>query len=133
MPELANIMNNLFDRSPLYNSGECTKQPAVNIAETDDHFALEFAVPGYKKEDFKLEVNNHVLTVSAEPKTNTEQTEKYHSRQFEASPFSRSFNLHKERIDEGQVAAAYENGVLTVRLAKREEAKPKPARTINVA
>lgn len=135
MPELANIMNNFFDRSPLYFKNDCTHQAAVNILENDDNVLLEVMAPGFKKENFKVEVNNNVLTISADlgdtPKDET--TDNYRRREFAVAPFTRSFNLHKERIDDSKVEARYENGILTVALAKREEAKPKPSRTIEIA
>lgn len=134
MPELANIMNNMFDRSPLYNTADCNCQPAVNISETDDHFVLEVAAPGFKKEDFKLEVNNNVLTISGQVDENKDgKTENYRRKEFGITSFTRTFTLHKERVDDGQINASYENGILTVTLAKREEAKPKPSRMIEIA
>ena len=134
MPELANIMNNLFDRSPLFPHADHSFQPAVNVTETADNYLLEFAVPGFKKEDFKVEVNNHVLTVSTEiEEVKREEGNVYTRREFAVKPFSRSFNLSKQRIDDGQIEARYENGILALRLAKREEAKPKPSRLIDIA
>jgi HSP20 family protein len=131
MPELANIMNNIFDRSPLYT--EAAGKPAVNIAQNEDQYVLEFAVPGYKKEDFKVEINNHVLTVSAQLNESVDNDNRFTHREFSVKPFSRVFNLNKHQVDESSVEARYENGILTLHIAKREEAKPKPARTIEVA
>ncbi|MFT3737558.1 MAG: Hsp20 family protein [Breznakibacter sp.] len=133
MPELADIMNNFFDRSPLFSKNDNDCQPAVNVVENNDNYLLEVMAPGFKKENFKVEVNNNVLTISASLNDEQKETaENYRRKEFTVAQFSRSFNLHKERIDDGQIEARYENGILTVVLAKREEAKPKPSRMIEI-
>lgn len=104
--------------------------PPVNIKESDADFELELSVPGRVKEDFKIEIDKAVLTVSA--KTEDEKTEKspkYTRREFTARTFKRSFNL-PDSIDVDAIKAAYENGILSFRLPKKAEALPKPKREI---
>lgn len=133
MPELYNIMNNVFDRSPLCRDFKNGHQaPAANILENEQSFIIEMAVPGFLKEDFKLELDNHLLTISAEKAKSENEGLTVLRQEFTPVSFQRTFTLSKEAVDESAIEAAYENGVLTIRLAKREEAKPKPARTIAV-
>ncbi len=107
--------------------------PAVNVMESDTEYTLEFAAPGLKKEDFNIEINEDVITVSAERKEEKESTEegKYTRREFSYSSFKRSFNL-PDTVDQENVKALQENGVLKVVLPKREEVVVNTKRTIEV-
>jgi|SRR5690606_8330284 HSP20 family protein len=107
--------------------------PAVNIKENERDFELELAVPGMKKEDFNVEVDNNVLTISAETKSNEEVSEdNYTRREFAFSSFKRSFTL-PETVNDGSIDASYKDGVLKLTLPKKEEALPKPKRLIDIA
>ena len=109
--------------------------PAVNIKETETDFTVELAVPGKKKDDFNVEVNNDVLTISSETKTENEEKAndgKYTRREFSYSSFKRSFTL-PETVDEDKIKASYEDGVLRLALPKKEEALPKPKKLIEIA
>ncbi|GMN09471.1 Hsp20/alpha crystallin family protein [Croceitalea sp. MTPC9] len=109
------------------------KMPAVNIRENEKDFELEFAIPGFKKEDFNIEVDNDVLTVSSELKNESEvKEENFTRKEFSFSSFKRAFTL-PETIDEGKINANYEDGILRLTLPKREEALPKPKRLIEIA
>ncbi|NNE78518.1 MAG: Hsp20/alpha crystallin family protein [Pricia sp.] len=104
--------------------------PAVNIKEGDKEYELELAVPGRKKEDFDIEIDNDVLTISSEIKHEDEvKDENYTRREFGFSSFKRSFTL-PETIDHTNIEAKYEDGLLRFTLPKKEEALPKPKRTI---
>lgn len=105
--------------------------PSANIAETDDEWRIELMVPGMKKEDFHLEVEQNKLTVSAEIKESAE-TLKYNYREFHKRSFKRRFNLPEGKIDEAAVTAAYNEGILVVTLPKLEEAKQRGPRTIEI-
>ena len=106
--------------------------PSVNIKESENAFNLELAAPGLTKADFKIELHEDILTISAEQKVDNEVKEdKYTRREFSFQSFKRSFNL-PETIDTSNINAKYENGVLLVDLPKKEEAKPQPARTIEI-
>ena len=121
------IYGNPFDSSPFMTL------PAVNISESDDKFVVELAAPGLKKEDFKIEVEERVLKISAESKTENKSDDKRYSRsEFSYASFSRSFNL-PELVSADSISAEYQNGVLAINLPKREEAKPKPVREIKVS
>ena len=109
--------------------------PAVNIKETDKAFTVQLAAPGFSKEDFKIELDNDLLTISSEIKA--EKTEeanegKYTKKEFYQSSFKRSFKL-PETINEQDINAAYQDGILVIELPKKEEALPKAKRTVEIS
>ena len=106
--------------------------PAVNIKETDTSFGIELAAPGKTKEDFNIEIDHNVLTISSETKSENEETQgKYTRKEFNYSSFRRAFTL-PETVNTENINATYENGVLNVALPKKEEALPKPKRLIEI-
>lgn len=99
--------------------------PAVNVVEKDDHFRMEFAVPGFSKGDFNLKVDGNVLTVSGEKKTESVKEDgNYTMKEFSCSSFSRSFTL-PETVQHDKISAEYADGVLKVTLPKTPEVRPK--------
>lgn len=106
------------------------KTPPMNIIESGDGYRLELAVPGYKKEDFKINLDGHQLNVSLETESDKAEGETYHRKEFNYSNFSRKYNL-PEAADLDSVEAKYESGLLVVSVSKKEEAKNQ-ARDINV-
>ena len=107
-----------------------TWTPPVDIFQTGDHeLVLKAELPDMSREDIDITVENFVLTVKGEKKLSHEvKEEQYHHAERRYGTFSRSFSL-PQTVDSNRVAAEYKNGVLTVRLPLREEAK---ARTIKV-
>ncbi|MBI5914765.1 MAG: Hsp20/alpha crystallin family protein [Bacteroidetes bacterium] len=115
-----------------FQNGLTQKSPAVNIAETEDSYRLEIAAPGLTKEDFEVKVDKDQLTISAKKAAKEEvKGEKYTRKEFNYFEFKRNFHL-PETIDAGNIKAGYENGVLNVTLEKKPEAKPQPARVIEI-
>ncbi len=109
--------------------------PAVNIKETDTVFGIELAAPGKKKEDFNVEIDHNVLTISSEERSESNEKDgegKYTRKEFNYSSFRRSFTL-PETVNLDSINASYEDGVLHVTLPKKEEALPKPKRLIEIA
>ncbi len=106
-------------------------RPAVNIVETENNFRLEVAAPGLGKEDFKVELEQNRLTISAEKQSEKVEGENLRMREFAYNSFKRSFTLPKT-VDGERIEAKYEQGVLSLVLPKKEEALPKPARTIEI-
>jgi HSP20 family protein len=99
------------------------KVPAVNIAETENEFHIELAIPGLKKEDFKISLDKNILSVAAEKKTeNADESKKYSKREYSYNSFVRSFTL-PETADYAKIDAEYTDGVLKLSVAKKEEAK----------
>ncbi|SDS75307.1 heat shock protein Hsp20 [Mucilaginibacter mallensis] len=100
-----------------------SRVPAVNIAETENEFQIELAAPGLKKEDFKINLDKNVLSVSTEKKAeNVEEGKKFSKREYNYTSFVRSFTL-PETVDHSKIDAEYANGILKLIVAKREEAK----------
>jgi HSP20 family protein len=110
--------------------GEGAWAPAVDIYENDKkELVLKAEVPDVRREDLSVLVENQTLTLKGERKFNQEVKEdQYHLVERAYGTFSRAFRL-PNTVDAGKIAAEYKNGVLTIRLPLREDAKP---RTINV-
>lgn len=105
--------------------------PSVNIVENDTQFVMQLAAPGLEKSDFNIQIENDYLVISAEKKTEKEETGnngKFTRREFNYSSFKRSFQLD-DNINREGISASYENGVLNVTLPKKEETWKKPATT----
>lgn len=125
------VFDDFFNAAPARPAFRSTL-PAVNVKETENDFQLELAVPGLKKEDFNVKVEEGVLTISAERKNEeTENKEGYTRREFRYANFTRRFTL-PESADENTISASYTDGILAVTLPKKEEAKPQPARLIEI-
>jgi HSP20 family protein len=126
--------NSLFDWTNRNLSNQITSLPAVNVAENPEEFVVELAAPGLKKEDFKIEINNNSLVIKSdlEIEKPIENDNSYSRKEFEYHSFQRSFNLNTDIVDHEQIKATYEAGILSVTLPKKEEAKPKPVRTIQI-
>ena len=121
-PWFSDVFDSIINDSFL-NERFLNKVPAVNIAETENEFHIELAVPGLKKEDFKISLDKNVLSVSAENKTeNVDESKKYSKREYSYNSFVRSFTL-AETADQSKVEAEYTDGVLKLSVAKKEEAK----------
>lgn len=118
-------VNNLIDNLFYDGSGRSvSKFPAVNVAESTEGYHVEFAVPGFSKDDFKISVEKDVLTVSGEHKAESLDEKKQFSRkEFSYSSFKRSFTL-PESIDVNKIEANFKDGVLALDVAKKEEVKP---------
>jgi HSP20 family protein len=108
--------------------------PQVNVKETEQSFTLELLAPGLKKEDFNIEIDNELLTISSEVKAGkTEQEEgKFTRREFKITSFKRSFTL-PETVKTEDINAAYQDGILTLTLPKKEEALPKAKRLVEIS
>ena len=103
--------------------GKMLTVPAVNIMEDDKSFTLSLAAPGLKKEDFHIQMNGTMLTISSEKEEQKEEKDERMTRnEYNFTSFTRTFNV-PEDIEMEKIAANYENGVLTLMLPKKEEAK----------
>ena len=114
-------------------SAEDSTLPAVNVLEDENQIQIEVAAPGMKKEDFKIDLENNRLTVSAEKsEEKNESNGRYARKEFCYNSFSRQFNVPVETINGEQIQASYLDGILLLTLPKREELRPKPARKIEI-
>lgn len=122
-PTFPSLLEDFFGRDSLSRSLSAgVNVPAVNIKEEDDKFLVTLAVPGLKKDDIKVKVENGMLTVSSEKKEEKkdEKKGKYSRYEYNFSSFSRSFSLPDNADPEG-VKAKYDNGELKIELQKREK------------
>ncbi len=132
-------MDDFFD-SRMWNTGLMktdfwngkTIEPALNIKETEDHFEVELAAPGFEKKDFNITLEDGYLNISAEKEiTEEKEEEQYTRREFNYSAFERSLQL-PESVKEEAVKAKYQDGILSFKLLKKEEVKKKPPKVIEV-
>ncbi|WP_418602724.1 Hsp20/alpha crystallin family protein [Hwangdonia sp.] len=136
-PNWSSWLDDVFNRElpSVFNSNFNTGMslPKVNIKETADDFTVEMAVPGLKKSDFQIDLENQVLSISTETKEESEhKDENFTRREFGYSSFKRTFTL-PESVDEDKIDARYKDGILSILLPKKEEAKQKPPRTIKIS
>ncbi|HTL81766.1 MAG TPA: Hsp20/alpha crystallin family protein [Bacteroidia bacterium] len=107
--------------------------PAVNIHEDEKKWNIEVSAAGFSKEDFRIALENDVLTISAEHKTEVNEEEKnYSRREFSTTSFTRSFRLKKEDVNEENISASYDNGILNIAIPKAEEAKKETVKEIKI-
>jgi len=150
MNQLPTFFDDLFNRD-FFNwntsnfSNTNTTIPAVNIKETADSYDVEVAAPGMNKKDFKVQLDGNILTISSEKAEQQEgdnqqegnwskkNEERYISREFSYQSFYRTFTLQKDVVDADRIQARYEDGVLHLLIPKKEEAKQKPPRVIEIA
>ena len=107
----------------------------VNVKENKDKFSLEILTPGFNKEDFKIDLDNNMLSVSVEKKDeilDSKLDEKFTRKEFSFHSFSKVFTM-PESVDTEKMNATYNNGVLSIDIPKREEAKAKPIKNIKIS
>lgn len=122
-PAFGDLFETVFNDS-LVSDRMMSKVPAVNISESKDHYCIDLAAPGLKKEDFKIELDKNILTVSVEHKAEEKTEGKlYSKREFSYKSFSRAFAL-PESADDSAIEAEYTDGVLAIHVAKKEQTKP---------
>ena len=132
MEELQKRLTSIFGLAPQRptngreeNRGVAQWLPLVDIAEDDKEYSIKVELPEVKKEDVKVTVESGVLTISGERKFEKEEKDrKYHRVERSYGSFTRSFTVPDD-ADDSHVSAEFKNGVLTVRLAKSEKARPK--------
>ena len=132
---LSQALDNFFNIPDSVGTNLSYTKPSVNIRENKDSYAIEIAAPGLKKEHFNILVEKDQLIVEATIESNSEISEdegKYTRREFNYGSFRRSFHI-SDKINSEKIDAQYEDGILTLTLDKREEAKDKPARTITIS
>lgn len=106
--------------------------PPVNVLESGDRFQIQLAAPGMEKGDFEIKVEKDLLIISGQREQPAVEGATFRRREFGAYAFKRQFQL-PDAVDAGAIEAGYVNGVLLVTVPKREEAKEKPPRKIEVA
>lgn len=131
------LLSDFFDNNRFFGNHWFEKEfnnslPAVNIKEDGKQFDIEFAAPGFNKNDFKIDVENNVMTVSAEKKEEkNEENKRFTRREFNYNSFSRSFTL-PQSVNADKIDAKYNEGVLHLQVPKKEETKALPKKQIKV-
>jgi len=136
---VSSIFDDFFGRE-LFNWGNnnysttSTTVPSVNIKETGDAYVVQVAAPGMDKNDFQIKLDGNLLTISSMKEDNRETTEdNYARREFSYQSFQRSFELPKDVVDQDNINAKYENGLLMLTIPKKEDAKQKPPKMIEIS
>lgn len=110
--------------------------PAVNVKENEKEYLLDVAAPGLQKENFVIEVNEGILSISAETKTEnieSDENSKFTRKEFSFSTFKRTFTLDEESVDAENIVAKYENGILNISIPKKVKTEEvKKVKTISV-
>lgn len=136
MVNMPKMMNHLMNDDFTNQFSEFVKDfnaPSYNVKENNESYAVELAVPGFDKSDFSIKIHEEKLIVSSEVETKSDENKvEYSYQEFKKASFSRTFALPKGKIEEEAVSANYLNGVLTITLAKKEEAKPKSPQLVEV-
>ena len=123
--EMNRLFNAAFDAPAGAGGGARRWTPAMDLVETEDHFVLRADLPGVAESDVKIELEDNVLTVSGERKAaHEEKREGFHRVERSYGSFARSLTLPKG-VDPEAVTAAFEHGVLEVRVPKPEQRKPR--------
>jgi len=120
LPGFNDVFESIFNDT-FFNDRMVTRVPAVNISESADHYHIELAAPGLKKRDFKISVDHDQLSIFVEQQAE-HNNRKYNKREYSYTSFMRSFTL-PELADQDRIEAVYEDGVLKIDVAKKEEAK----------
>ncbi len=142
---MPSVINDFFDSGRLFPSvfdldtnlldfdGGSIAIPSANIVENEKDFKIDIAAPGLERKDFKVELDNGILTISSEKEEEkNEDYKNYKRREFSYNSFSRSFTLPENSVPE-KIDAKYESGVLHITLPKKEVTILKPAKQIKVA
>ncbi len=107
--------------------------PSVNVTENENAYKLELAAPGRNKEDFKISMENDLLTIRYQKEQKKEEsTEKFTRKEFHLSTFDRSFHL-PESVNAEKIEAVYKDGILTISLPKNEEEKKNTQKVIKIS
>ncbi len=137
-PAWSNFFNDFFNRDWMdwttrNFSDTNTTLPSVNIKEDENGYEVEVAAPGLDKNDFRIELDNQILSISSEKKIEdeTKEGQQFTRREFSYQSFSRSFTL-PNTVDHEKIAAKYANGILRIEIPKREEARKKPVKMITI-
>lgn len=124
--ELFNWGNNNFSASR-------TTLPSINIKELEKAFEVEVAAPGMQKEDFRITLDGNLLTISSSKEEQQDESSgNYTRKEFSYQTFQRSFELSKDVVDDENMEARYENGVLKLTIPKKESALPQSPRLIEI-
>ncbi len=129
------FFNREWADSSLANRSFASTLPAVNVREDNDQFIIDVAAPGMKRDDFKVELNQNVLTILSHKEEKHEkrnESTNYTRKEFNYQSFQRSFSLPENKVEGQKITARYIDGILQITVPKKDEAKVKPVKQITV-
>ncbi|MEO2100160.1 MAG: Hsp20/alpha crystallin family protein [Flavobacteriaceae bacterium] len=131
-PFFPSLIEDYINQDWSFKTPSAASMPAVNIKDLDEQFEIYLAVPGKKKSDFNIEVEDGLLSISSSMEEDKLSEEgKFTRREFSYSSFKRTFTI-PDSVDPTKIDAQYSEGVLQLRLPKREEALPQPKKRIKI-
>jgi HSP20 family protein len=124
-PSFSKLVNSFFGNDIYRNELvkefiDCDFCPAINISEIEKEYIIELSTPGFKKEDIKIEYNKDLLTIYSDRKQSTESTDKFWKKEFNYKSFKRSVSISEDYVNINEIKANYEDGILTIKLPKRD-------------
>lgn len=123
--------DDLFAR--FFNENENVTVPSVNVKEGKEEYTIDVAAPGLDRKDFKIDLNSNVLEISSEKEVKEESDDDtIMRREFRYSSFKRSFTL-PDTANTDKIKASYKDGILSISIPKKEEAKAKPIKQISIS
>lgn len=127
------ITENFWPANEIWNDFNLhSTAPLVNVEATDEAYFIELAVPGFKKDQIKLDLTDNVLTITGKVEhSETEEKRNFTKREFRFESFKRAFEI-PESVNQDEIDANYQDGVLKITLHKKEEAKPKAPKVIDI-
>jgi HSP20 family protein len=138
-PSLPSLLEDFFNRdwadSSLANGNYSATLPGVNVQETNEEYLIDVAAPGMKRDEFKVELDNNVLTISSQREESykeQDQARNYTRREFNYQSFQRSFTLPENKVVGEKISARYTDGILHITIPKKDDAKVKPVKQITV-
>lgn len=132
MPTMETFFNGFFNND-LVSKDYAGHVPSVNIIEKTDKYCIEVSAPGFDRSDFNVVVEDGLLKISAEHRSETETEDiSFVRKEFNYGSFTRQFNL-KDVVDIDNIVAKYENGILRLELAKNEKVLAKSVKQIEIA
>ncbi|MEO5978397.1 MAG: Hsp20/alpha crystallin family protein [Chryseolinea sp.] len=138
-PSLPSLLEDFFNRdwadSTLASRNYSATLPAVNVRETNEDYIIDVAAPGMKRDDFKVELDNNVLTISSQHEEKHkagDETRNYTRIEFNYQSFQRTFTLPENKVEGEKISARYVDGILHITVPKRDEAKVKPIKQITI-
>ena len=139
-PAIPSLLDEFFGREWLDSSranwkSTGTTLPAINVLETNDDFKIEVAAPGLKRDDFKVQLDNNILTIYSQREDGEEKNQdgNYTRREFRNQSFQRTVSLPENQVKAEKISAQYVDGILKIVIPKSDEAKVKPAKQIAVS
>ena len=132
MTHLKQLLNNNIENERQKDRNKGRKMNKLNLIESKESYTIELSVPGFDKDDFKIELDNFNLSVSLDIDDKMNEAIQYTKREYNYSSFKRSFKLAKYS-DIKKIDASYVNGILTIQIPKTKEAIPLPVKSIKIS